>query len=285
VVATKNDSGPANFRVEGTITINNPNDFDVQFAVSDQLDDGTTAAVTCPTDTVPAFGSVGCTYIAYPPNADAMENTATITTSDPYVDGATTSDPIEWTENLTGDDVVGLTDPYAGVVEPILLEETTEVPVPEDFYCSADTGLYTDGYYSYEVVNTAFLDGDNTDLEASATVLVECTLEPLEVSKTADGSYDRTVEWTLEKVVDPASHSGFAGELAGSSVWTVTATKAETLDNYQVTGDISIYNPASIAQSFTVSDVLDDGTGATVTCPKDTVEPEETVVCDYEALP
>jgi hypothetical protein len=91
------------------------------------------------------------------------------------------------------------------------------------------------------------------------------------------------VTWELEKTVDPASHIGFAGEEAGSSTWTVKATKTEVSDNYKVVGTISVYNPAAIPQTFTVEDYLDDGSKATVDCPSLTVEAKATVNCTYTA--
>jgi hypothetical protein len=39
----------------------------------------------------------------------------------------------------------------------------------------------------------------------------------LEAAKTAEGSFDRTISWALQKNVDPASYSGQAGQDAGSS--------------------------------------------------------------------
>ena len=89
----------------------------------------------------------------------------------------------------------------------------------------------------------------------------------------------------MTKSVDPASHSGNAGEDAGSSTWTVAAVKNEVSDNYQVSGSISINNPAAITQTFSVSDVLNDTTVATVSCPSDTVAALGTVTCTYTASP
>jgi hypothetical protein len=106
----------------------------------------------------------------------------------------------------------------------------------------------------------------------------------LEPTKDAAGSYDRTVTWTLEKSVSPASHSGYAGDTFDST-WTVVADKTEVSDNYKVTGSISIYNPAAIPQTFSVSDVLDDGTEASVTCDIYTIPAGGTASCTYTALP
>ena len=108
--------------------------------------------------------------------------------------------------------------------------------------------------------------------------------EALVVTKTAEGLYDRTVEWELEKSVSP--EGPFSGE-AGDEfpvVWTVEAEKTETLDNYRVVGDITISNPKAPALvTFEVSDEIQGGFKADVTCPTYTVGLGETVKCTYEA--
>src|SRR5690606_28676667 len=127
--------------------------------------------------------------------------------------------------------------------------------------------------------------------EASADVTVECYLPALQVEKTAAGSYDRTVEWTLTKTVTPANHSGLAGDTF-SSTWTVVADKTDSgPHNFAVTGTITITNPAQIAQTFTIQDTLNDGasleeaTKATVDCPTYTIPAGESITCTYIALP
>ena len=86
--------------------------------------------------------------------------------------------------------------------------------------------------------------------------------------KTAAGTYDRTVTWDLTKSVAPASLTGYAGQNAGTSTWTVTATKNEQSSNFSVAGEIIVYNPNTFAVGFAVNDVLSDGTAAVVTCPR-----------------
>ena len=95
--------------------------------------------------------------------------------------------------------------------------------------------------------------------------------KPLTATKTANGSYDRTITWDLTKTVDPASHSGEAGD-SFNSTWKVDATKSVVEDNYKVTGKITINNPAAIDQTFSVSDELDKpaGTMADVDCDPNT---------------
>ncbi len=152
----------------------------------------------------------------------------------------------------------------------------------EGFRCPADPALYSEGKHSYTETNVATLKGGNVDLKADANVTVNCTLPKLQAAKTAAGSYDRKVEWSLAKSVSPASHSGNAGQ-SFNSTWTVTATKSAAEANHKVTGTITVTNPAAIAQTFTVTDRLDDGTEATVSCPTGTVAAGATVSCTYTA--
>ena len=285
VIATKSEEKD-NFMVEGEITIYNPRSFAVDFSVTDVLDDGTVADVTCPSYSVLALGTVVCTYEAFPLDDSATLNTAEVT-SDLGVSKAFAD--VSFKENLIGFDDGTLSDPRFKYEKEI--SSSTTVEFPEDFYCSADANDYIDGKYSYKEENWAYLN-DNIDLEASAEVEVLCKLPALEVKKDAKASYDRTVEWELDKSVAPASFSGGPGEMF-SSIWTVVATKSESFGNYEVTGTISIKNPAAIAQSFIVSDVLNDGTVAAVDCdpatPGDqafgTILAGDTKVCTYEAFP
>ena len=49
--------------------------------MTDVLNDGTVATVTCPAGSVPAGGSLTCGYVATPGGATATLNTATVSTS------------------------------------------------------------------------------------------------------------------------------------------------------------------------------------------------------------
>lgn len=279
VVATKNDSGPFNYQVAGSITVYNSNAIPVDFSVSDSI---AGAVVNCPTSTVAAFGEVTCSYAA-PGAANVTSNTATITSLTDGVGGTSATANFSYTENLSGYNSGTLSDPRFNYSETISASKTKTFT--ESFVCPADASLYGDnGTYSYTETNTATLNG-NINLQASDDVTVTCTLEALVPSKTATGTYDRTVEWTLVKSVNPTVLNGYSNEVAGTVTWTVDATKTETLDNYQVTGTITVSNPAAIAQTFSASDVLNDGTVASVTCATNTVPAGGSVDCSYTAVP
>lgn len=108
--------------------------------------------------------------------------------------------------------------------------------------------------------------------------------EPLQVVKTAAGKYKIPVRWELVKTVNPTSHSGTIGTTAGSSTWTVTATRIEgAATNHEVSGTITVTNPAGSApKTFSVSDVM-NGTTAAVVCPTNTLAGGETTTCTYSA--
>lgn len=279
ILATKGET-LGNYRVTGTITIVNDALIPQTFTVSDVLDDTTVASVDCPALSVPALDSIVCSYAAAPLDGTATVNTVTVTAAgNPPV---VTTAPVSFTDVLVGYDSGQLIDPMFGLDE--LISSTTTRTYQRDFSCSGEAGDYTDGSMFYLIDNTVTLNGGIGETD-SAQVRVDCTLPELVVSKTAVGSYDRTVRWTLTKAVNPDSHSGMAGEVVGSSLYTIIATKIEELGNYAVTGTITITNPAAIAQSFGVTDVLSDGTPANVLCPSDEVAAAGTVMCSYSAAP
>ncbi|NIM51414.1 MAG: hypothetical protein GTO22_19555 [Gemmatimonadales bacterium] len=111
----------------------------------------------------------------------------------------------------------------------------------------------------------------------------------LEAEKTAEAEFTRTYTWEISKSVDPASHTGFAGD-EFSSQYEVTVDQTVT-EASTVTGTITVRNPhSSESVGYTVSDLV-DGVEAAVDCDPDTegnqnsgtLSPGETVVCSYEA--
>src|SRR5215217_67740 len=293
VDATKNET-PGNYKVTGDITIKNANGFPVDFSVTDELSDTTSASVDCDdqtsgnqaTGTVPAKvgttdGSATCTYSAAPLDKSATSNTADVTSLTDGVDGTSANADITWTENVKGDKEVTLADPRFSFTQ--LISDSTPKTFPEKFTCPTDPAKYTDGKYSFTEQNTATLTGENTNLSKDAEVKVDCVLPALTATKTAAGSYERKITWDLTKTVTPPGpFSGNAGDSFDAN-WDVNATKNVVEDNHKVTGNITISNPSAIDQKFSVTDVLDGTTSATVTCPSDTVLAGKSVVCSYSA--
>lgn len=121
------------------------------------------------------------------------------------------------------------------------------------------------------------------------------TLQDLAVQKTAVTSSTRTVDWGLTKTVDDDAHTGVAGSIAGTSTYTVTASKSEDVDDFTVTGTITVENPNATPVDFTVTDALNDDpvTMGVVDCGPNTVGAQAfgtvagatNAVCTYIASP
>jgi hypothetical protein len=149
-------------------------------------------------------------------------------------------------------------------------------------YSTSVTVITVEGYEdgSYDT-------GQNALSHTAWRILEEPTgeLVGLTVSKSAEASYDRTVEWDLVKKVRLASSDFGTGvdflQLPGvpgqsfDIVWDVIVTKDEVVDNFKVWGVITITNPNPVSVEVDVTDQLDDGTVALVDCdPADLTDPE-----------
>ena len=83
----------------------------------------------------------------------------------------------------------------------------------------------------------------------------------------------------------PASQTGTAGGNAGTSTWTVVATKHVTTGNFGVSGTVSITNDNMFAVPFFIANSLDDGTGIVVGCPSLSVPADSSLECTFTASP
>jgi hypothetical protein len=272
--------------VSGVITVNNPGPAELTVDVTDELTGGFAATVTCNDGdggtslTIPATGSGTCDYSAAP-GSQLAQNTATATRN-----GVSVSDTVNvnWVQ---GTDV--------GLDATISDSNNVDIPADSDQpytytgseICSSNGGDYTDGSYSGDATNTATITWTGGSDSSKADTSYTCTLQPLVPTKDAAGTYDRTVTWDLDKYVNAvdtelAEYTGVAGDQFNPD-WLLYVDKTEVSDNYVVTGNISIYNPAGIPQTFSVNDVLNDGTVASVTCLSYEVPARGTVYCTYTA--
>jgi hypothetical protein len=126
----------------------------------------------------------------------------------------------------------------------------------------------------------------NTSQPYSISHVEFCFDYELEVSKTAEGTYDRTHTWDIEKSVNPTSQSGFAGDPLGWT-WTVDLSESYEETNFAVDGTITIYNPAPVSVDFSVADKIDGSIVASVDCgggaASGTVAAHSSTSCDYSA--
>lgn len=108
----------------------------------------------------------------------------------------------------------------------------------------------------------------------------------VEVIKTADTSFTRTWDWTIEKVGDQTAVVLATGQnFPVNYDVTVDATYRDS--DWAVDGNIEIYNPAPYVATITgVSDVVSSGIEATVDCPVDfpyDLAAGGTLTCTYRA--
>jgi hypothetical protein len=89
----------------------------------------------------------------------------------------------------------------------------------------------------------------------------------VDVSKTANTTFTRTWDWSIDKTVTPATWDLFTGD-SGTSEYTVAVTKTGYTDSaWAVSGTITIENNTPIAATInSVTDVVSTNLAAPVTC-------------------
>ncbi len=209
--------------VTGKITIKNNNPYPVEFNINDVLNDGTVANIAQSTNVVPVNDSVILDYTAKPDDASATLNTATVSVKGQPDVKATAA--VSFTENIKGDDKVVLGDARVDYSKEI--SATTSVDFPESFKCSADSSMYVDGVYKFSEKNIATLIGDNTDLEASATVDIECRMPVYWGDETA-WAYGDDYAIPIDSLMKKANWGWTNGPLPGGDYeWDIYAGAAQ----------------------------------------------------------
>ena len=265
VTATK-DEQLGNYKVTGTITIDNPNGFPVDFSVTDELDDGTLAGVDCDSatadnqdsGTVAANDSATCSYSASPPNKNATSNEALVTSKTDGVDGTSAQADITWNENVKGDEEVKLDDPRLNISKTIS-GDTTETST-ETFTCPTDKASYTTNPLVTSYKNVATLKGIETDLTRDATVTVTCRYPWVDETATGKGyTYKGSSNWFMYTAFNTSKVDLIAGQKydAGDIYMTRDATKTYitiTLHNgfrwANVSQNLKIQDFASAPKSY-----------------------------------
>jgi hypothetical protein len=251
-VSVSHDAGTdQGWTVEGTITVNNPNDFEVNGVdVSDTVDDPN-ASCTVSNGTGRTVGAndsfdvdYSCTY-SQAPASSSETNTVTVTWPDPLGEDQETSATfsIEFAfpaDPAPIDGCVTVTDPMA-----------TDPPLPATV-CVGDANpteltysvTFTDPAgtcTSHENTATATTDTTETSVSDSATVEV-CVGADLEVSKTAATAFTRTYGWSIDKQASPP----LVEQIGGTATFNykVIVTRTGFVDSgWTVSGTISVHNP------------------------------------------
>lgn len=251
------------FAVSGEILVTNPTPFAVEIDVADTLD-GVAATVACPTTTLAAGESVTCTYTAALAAKTDGTNTATVTSADPYVAGATATAAYAFGDPTTieGYEAVNVTDYFDGATEGEALGAAgDDITFSYDYGadCPTDADFYEDGVLHRTYPNYAEID--ETGQQDDASVELTCYIPT--VSKTATATYVERHDWSVAKSVAPEAQSGFLGDTLGWT-WTIDVTETVVDQEFLVTGTISVTNPSPESVDATVEDVY-EAVGAIVT--------------------
>jgi len=266
-VSVSYDSGTdSNWQVTGTITVNNPNGFDVSGVnvTDDGVNNGGSCSVSNGTNlTVPKNGSIQvsytCTYSSAP-NPSNGTNKATATwdgtkynTPDSSASGSADFDFGSVSPKLV-DNCVTVTDTLGGSLGKVCSTDAS----PKAFtYLHTVTG--TAGTCVTQD-NTATFTTNTTSTTGSASQTVKvCVGEDLKVSQTATPSFTRTYNWSIAKSVDNSLINIASGSSATFN-YKVTVTETGFTDSgWQVTGQITVTNPNDWeAITANISDAVDN---------------------------
>lgn len=298
---TKSAGVLSNAQVSGTIAITNPTGGSVISSsidavinsVADTLTLGATTthpAVNCGVTfpyTLHAGATLNCTYTATGVNTDNGTNVATVALDNGAApDVAYSSAPvsIDWANATINevDETASIDDPnFPGANQSNLSTSGSFTSTSQTFTCGNTTTL----------TNTATLtevDSHQTRTD-SASLTVNCY--GLTVSKTANTSFTRTYDWTLQKDVsvdggatwqDAATVNLFNGQ-SQTYQWKLTWTKnAGTDSDWLVQGSITVTNPAPIAATgVSVTDALSVFGGVSVNCPSTSIAANSSMICTY----
>ena len=114
----------------------------------------------------------------------------------------------------------------------------------------------------------------------TSLAFVTVNVHELSVAKTATTSWNRAWSWTIDKSVSPTAMTLAAGQ-TGSATWTVAVNPTSTDSGHQVSGTITVSNPAPMAATLTsVTDQF--GTlRIAVSCPSLSVPANGSLECTY----
>jgi hypothetical protein len=260
----------SNPKVSGVITLTNPTNIEYTGIVWTDLFDGTpynASVAGCPTS-IAGGATVTCNYTinlaAAPPSSARNRATATfsggvgLTLAVTGLSGTVGSGTFSGT--TTGFNTINVVDNLQGALGTTSADQTFTYTRP--YACAANKGTTN---------NTATIT--ETNQQSAASVVVRCY--DLQVSKTAVPTFSRDYSWQITKQVkkqgaadgtygSSTSYSMFVGD-EGLVTYKVTATRTVTDGSYNVSGVITITNPATSSGAVTLqtlTDAINNGGGS-----------------------
>ena len=266
--------------VAGSVVVSNPAPIPASLAGVTASLSGSEFGATCPATSVPAGGSLTCTYDrGLASRTDTtLTATATLTNSSPFTGSVAvvfgTVQPTEVDKSVTVVDRAGAATRSFG---PISADGATPLTY------TTTVGPYTKcGNTTF--TNTATLTTSTTGATKSAgvTIPVSVPCYRLTVTETSSTRLTRTFDWTIRKSAG-ASSLTLEPAASGDLGYTVDVTSTPVDSGWAAGGTVALTNPAPVParlSSLTASAV---GSGTTLSgCPQ-TVNAGETVACTWSA--
>lgn len=132
--------------------------------------------------------------------------------------------------------------------------------------------------------------GDNstcTGVLPPITDIEFCYDYELRVNKTAQGLFDKLVQWAIEKHANPENITALAGQVANTT-YTVTLVKHEADAQYRVVGTVTVENPSPLQINVTVTDTVSPSqpeADTFINCPNNgVIAPYASIECHYAVL-
>jgi hypothetical protein len=255
---TKDAGTDSDFDVSGTITVSNAAPIAaVGVTVTDLLSIDGAAPVICPSTTVPAGGSLVCTYSKASASGATQTNTATATLAgNSYSSTAKLVDFSGATLTLI-DDTATIADAIYPGFDGTVSTSGSSTSTTQTFTCGQTT----------TITNTVNLtEDDSGDLRTdSASLTVTC--HGLTVDKTVATTLTRTWTWTINKSGETDALTLNIGETFADFEYSVVVNATSADSNWGISGTITISNAAPIAANgVSVTDLLSISGAATVDC-------------------
>jgi len=277
VLASETGFTDSAWTVTGTITVNNPNDWQaITVEVTDAINNGGTCVVTGGNSlVVPISGSASaaysCTYTSAP-SASAFTNTATATwvnTAFYTVNGSASGSALGafTTPTTKANDMITVTDVFNGGAATTLgtLSATDSLPYTSQSYLYPQTLTSTAGTCTPLTANTATYTTNTSGSTGSASQSVKlCVGADLTTSKNATPAFKRTYAWALNKSVDKVLVQQVGGNATFN--YSVAANQTGFTDSaWMVTGTITVTNPNNWqAVTVNVADAINNGGSCSV---------------------
>jgi len=273
VAVEKTGFTDSDWAVSGNIYVANNTPFKATItSVSDEISGFGAAAVDCgvafPYE-LPSGGTLTCSYSASLSDGSNRTNTATVETSGTVGGGEGTAGVVFGAPTTEVNKEINVTDSNAGSWGPV--SGTTSWTYEKTF---TEAGTYGN-------VATIVETGQSDNAEVTVNVY------SMNVSKDADTSFNRYWTWSIDKRADQSELTLAAGQPFLVNYW-VTVDASYGDNDFAVSGDISVHNPAPMAATINgVEDVLPGATNLSVNCGDVafpyTLPAGQTLQCSYSA--